>query len=87
MREALTGVADSLPPTGNEGQTAYVVLVRLEGDGEKTWRFVENVHASNSDQAIRNAAAEREGVYVAVPARSFAPRTVTLKTEKRVQLS
>lgn len=77
--------------------TEYVVLRRDDyGDGstggEKlAWTLVGYIDgfvpAANADAAIRKAANDEEGTYVAVPARSWQPRTVKVETQRKVSLS
>jgi hypothetical protein len=70
----------------------YIVLERQGPDApephQRTWREITRVEAANDQQAIRKAtdtrpAAERAGVFVAVPARSFKPRTRATETVVR----
>ena len=80
-------VSSSVPPTTDTAKqpTSYVVLVN-----DATGRWVEHetaIPAANADAAIRKIAAENPGVYVAVPARSWKPRTVTVETKPRVRLT
>ena len=65
----------------------YIVLELRDGD----WRQVRFVQASSSDAAIRDVfnptnTPVKSGTYVAVPARSWKPRTVTTKQTVRVVL-
>lgn len=72
--------------------TKYLVFYR---DGEGGWReAAEQVTASSATAAVRFVMAEKpdafggEGVQlVAVPSRSWRPRTVTIETKTRVALS
>jgi hypothetical protein len=70
--------------------TKYVVLHKHLADGD--WTETEHVDASSSDAAIRlvveSAGTEAKiGTYVAVPARSWKGRSVTVETTKRVKLA
>lgn len=70
----------------------YTVLrEQLEQLGAATerpsWAIVKTVKATSTDAAIKLAAADAEGHYVAVPSRSWQPRTLAVKTEKRTVLS
>lgn len=64
--------------------TEYVVL---EQRSEGAWHEVASVEASADTQAIREAtkkltAEQRSGTFVAVPVRSFRPRTRTVETKE-----
>lgn len=52
-----------------------------------THSVVKTVTAASANDAIRQAADDKEGVYRAVPARSWKPVKVTVKTETRITLS
>lgn len=74
------------PPSEPADQArTYVVL--KQGESPKDWTEVEEVEAATDQQAIKNATtgASREGTFVAVPARSWRPRTPKIeKVEKDV---
>ena len=63
-------------------KTAYVVL-KEEPSGVFT--FVENVYASSSDAAIKSL--NKEGRYVATPARSFNPKNAAPETKTTLKLT
>lgn len=69
--------------TDEANKTVYVVM--KQGDDDR-WQFVNNVTAATGDAAIREAGKEA-GTYVAVPSRSFHPRTVTVQTQLVTKLS
>jgi len=62
--------------------TAYHVLRETTAsDGAVSYEPVEsNVQAHSSDHALRQTVKET-GTYVAVPARSFAPSKVSIRTQ------
>ena len=62
--------------------TKYVVLAEADGD----WSVLEDVDADSARAAIR-AATNAPGVFVAVPARSWHPVTVTVETQTRMVLT
>lgn len=65
--------------------TEYLVLERANEEGEWTEVRVDPVEATNDVQAIKAVTAERSdkaGVFVAVPVRSFRPRTRTVETKE-----
>lgn len=69
--------------------TEYVVL-KLDGsENDASWWPVKGspVEASNDQQAIRDstaklAAEQRAGTFVAIPTRSFRPRTREIETKE-----
>jgi hypothetical protein len=72
--------------------TSYLVLRRdkLVKDGSPTgdWREFDFVNAASADAAIRAVAeAKGAGEFVAVPARSWKPRTVTVEQKTAVRLA
>jgi hypothetical protein len=79
----------------SKGQaTEYVILEQRDeivGTAENTkgtfWREASRKTASSADAAIKAHAAEKEGVFVAIPARSWTPRTVKVETRKVVRLA
>jgi hypothetical protein len=70
--------------TGTE--TVYVVL-RKDGSGTHLWMEIDRASSGNAEQAIRAAVDKGEydsGIFVAVPARSWQPRTVSVETVSRI---
>lgn len=80
--------------------TDYLVLKKLPtGDGsgrpDASWAEVATVQAHGATDAIRKTTKNPKesdldgglGTFVAVPARSWKPRTLSVKTETRVVLS
>lgn len=62
--------------------TEYVVLAHLGGEHEDDWRQVGRAEADTDIQAIKAVVPkEEEGTFVAVPARSFRPRTRKVETK------
>lgn len=83
-----SGQALTQPPTDTESTTHYIVLrengaawVQVVSGNAKQWP------AKSADQAIKRAAGDEPGTYVAIPVRSWQPRTLTVKTERRAVLS
>jgi hypothetical protein len=67
-------------------KTTYHVFLEQRQDGAAIYVPVEaNVEASNGNEAVR-LAAKQAGIYVAIPARSFQPVTVTVETQTVVKL-
>lgn len=68
--------------------TKYVVLERI-ALGRDDWRETANVTALSAEAAIRDALAGDTdgGTYVAVPARSWKPLTVTVETIPKITIS
>jgi hypothetical protein len=74
--------------------TTYIVLRRKEWQGASetsddttpTWLVVNEVQAPGAEFAIRESVFERSGTYVAVPARSWKPVTVTTETRTILKL-
>jgi hypothetical protein len=62
--------------------TPYVVLQRTEVG---TWLEISRQTASSPERAVRGADPPEEGVYVAVPRRSWKPLTV--KTEQKTTVT
>jgi hypothetical protein len=66
--------------------TEYVVLRQVQDDDDAiVWQeVIGGVEASNDQQAIRSATlnSEKAGTFVAVPKRSFRPRTRTVETKE-----
>jgi hypothetical protein len=74
--------------------TKYAVLRRLEKDeapteGATVWVENGTVTEAGNDRAIRSVAErdETEGVYVAVPARSWVPQKATLERTPRANVA
>lgn len=72
----------------NGSKTRYAVLVladKDDADDPESWEFVGFVEAANPDKAKAHFAEEneREGQYVATPARSWLPSPVTLERNPR----
>lgn len=74
--------------------TTYLVLYKpiQQANSASTaqgWAERARVEASSADAAIRQYVekASDQGQYVAVPARSWTPRTVKVETTKRIELS
>lgn len=69
-----------------EAGTDYHVFVEKDTGGSKTYEpAAANVPATSGPAAIRKIA-KTTGIYVAIPARSFKPVKVTVKTETRITL-
>lgn len=77
----------------------YVVMKRAaqtSPNSAQTWEFVANIKATSAEQAVRRSA-EQPGTsflntdgpttLVAVPARSFNPVTLTVKTETTIVIT
>jgi hypothetical protein len=64
--------------------TTYTVLIASPG-GRIQWSFHREILASSSSDAIRKVVTE-PGKYVAVPARSWKPVTVTTETKTVLKL-
>ena len=85
--------SDAAPVKKQEARS-YVVLRKAKGSSPSApllWEFVGDIEATSSEQAIRktveaNPAADTV-TFVAVPARSFVPVSVTTKTVTTVVLS
>jgi hypothetical protein len=65
--------------------TTYIVLQQTDAPAPMDWCQVGSYDAPNADQAIRQAV-DRPGLYVAVPARSWKPVTVTTETRTVLKL-
>ena len=65
--------------------TSYLVL-RALADTRGAYAPVQTVEASSSDAAIRAVANDTEGVYVAVPERSWNEVEVKVETKTQVRL-
>lgn len=55
--------------------------------GTASYQLVGTFKAASANDAVKQAAGDKEGIYRAVPARSWKPVTVTVKTETKVTLS
>ena len=80
--------------TKDRAKTSYAVLRATgvnssdgPGDRVRAWETIAEVEAANAQDAIRQAAKGAEGVYVAVPARSWQPVTVKVETRTVVKLT
>lgn len=72
--------------------TSYLVLQSMNDEEPGTWLEVGHASAASADQAIRIVAAASElpgsgSQLVAVPARSWKPRTATVETKTAVKLA
>ncbi len=65
--------------------TTYLVL-RALADTRGGYAPVQTIEASSSDAAIRAVAGDAEGVYVAVPSRSWNEVSVKVETKTQVRL-
>jgi hypothetical protein len=77
------------PATPKIKQTTEYVVVRNNETPEgamATYTTVQKVRANSANDAIKKAAAGKEGVYIAIPARSFKPVKVTVHTETTIRL-
>ncbi len=64
--------------------TTYVVLSK---DSEASlWRPIAEIEARSAEDAIRQVASSTDTLCVAVPARSWKPLTVQIKTQTRMVL-
>jgi len=87
--------ADAAPKAeAKDSGRDYVVLQRLPGSSPsqaQTWIFVQNVEATSTEQAIRKTVEGQktsdEHTWVAIPARSFVPVSVSVKTTTQIILS
>jgi hypothetical protein len=72
-------------PTGKAttNGTLYIVLTR---DPTGHWTEGPTIHATSATEAIRQAASEDAGQYVAIPKRSWHPVTVTLEQKTVVKI-
>jgi hypothetical protein len=78
-------------PKAEKGAGEYVVLRQTQdaapGIATETWERIVGEFRGTAEQAIKKAAKDKEGHYVAVPARSFKPVSLTTETTTRVKLS
>lgn len=65
--------------------TTYLVFQEVDLQDGKNYRRVGGSDARSADEAIK-AVADKAGVYVAIPARSFKPVKVTVHTETTIRL-
>lgn len=70
-------------------RTTYLVLAqRRVGDIGTVWQPVDEFEAHSDTSAVRQAAEKHGlGVYVAVPVRSWRPRTVAAETVEKITVS
>jgi hypothetical protein len=68
-------------------RTRYVVLVKTDDD-ESIWEVLDTVEATTSARAKGMVAEklDREGIYIAIPARSWNPETVVLERVPRAKV-
>lgn len=90
----LQDLTSDVAPAKKQEARSYVVLRKAKGSSPSApllWEFSGNVEATSSEQAIRKtveASPSQDTVtFVAVPARSFVPVSVTTKTVTTVVLS
>ena len=90
----LTSDAAPTKTESKDSNREYVVLQRLPGASPsqaQTWIFVQNVEATSTEQAIRKTVEGQktsdELTWVAIPARSFVPVSVSVKTTTQIILS
>lgn len=74
--------ATTTPEAKQKAGTEYVLLVQDADDDLQAWTEIGTVRASSADAAIRSR--KVAGRYVAIPATSFKPRTVTVETRVRL---
>lgn len=86
-------------PSAKTKQTTDYVVIREAADeylpGKDvdvtsfgaTLAIVGTFKAASATDAVKQAAGDKEGVYRAIPKRSWKPITVTIKTETKVTLS
>ncbi len=89
---AATATPKSAAKKDAEAGAEYVVLIRTDARNStlgtaSTWQEVKTVAARSADAAVKEAAEEVPGRYVAVPARSWSPRTVTVEQTTRIRLT
>lgn len=89
----MTETAAPSPGHSVKVATEYVVLSRVgitdEVPPEKGWREVGTFDARTGEQAIKQYVerTKADGVFVAIPARSWTPVKVAVKTETRLEVS
>jgi precorrin-6x reductase len=90
----MTAPASEAAKSAKETETEYVVLRRHDTPNADDWEKIGSYRGS-AKQAIKQAAKLGEGdqgdrykvgTFVAVPARSFRPVTLTTRVETRVKL-
>lgn len=82
-------------PAAKKTTTAYVILTRRanhagpEAHEDRGWREAATIEAASADAALRLYATDKnDGMdLVAIPARSWQPRRITIKTTTRVTLA
>ncbi len=96
MSEAEAEPTPEPEPEAKEQVTAYVILTRkddpeAEGEGSALWEVSAKVAGRSAKAAIRawldQGPDEPKGTYVAVPARSWQPITVSTETQKKIKLT
>ena len=94
IEDLTSDAASEKPHAGKQESRTYVVLQRLPGSSPsqaQTWIFVQNVEATSTEQAIRKTVEGQktsdEHTWVAIPARSFVPVSVSVKTTTQIILS
>ena len=92
--EDLTSDAAPEKKEAKDSSREYVVLQRIPGSSPsqaQTWIFVQNVEATSTEQAIRKVVEGQktsdELTWVAIPARSFVPVSVSVKTTTQIILT
>jgi hypothetical protein len=73
--------------------TTYIVLRNIDTTGSPAWSWVADSKASTAERAIRevvqlvsDGGGSKDGSYIAVPARSWKPVTVTTETKTVLKL-
>ena len=82
-------------PEKKDSHRDYVVLRKqkqMNPSQTQAWEFVQNVEATSNEQAIRKTVetesrTDEAVTFVAVPARSFVPVSVSVKTTTQIILS
>lgn len=91
-KESSSVTAPAAAPPKTKQTTEYVVLRENVSEPNSansragTHSVVTIVDAANSNDAIRQAAGDKPGVYRAIPARSWKPVKVTVHTETTIRL-
>ena len=91
----LTSDAAEKPKAAKDSSRDYVVLRKQKPSSPsapQAWEFVQNVEATSNEQAIRKTVetesrTDEAVTFVAVPARSFVPVSVSVKTTTQIILS
>ena len=82
-------------PKAKDSSRDYVVLRKQKPaspSSPQAWEFVQNVEATSNEQAIRKTVetetrTDEAVTFVAVPARSFVPVSVSVKTTTQIILT